>query len=594
MTPYGRRLSLLLVLLVITPLTYVPPVHAAGTVSISPSSVPLANTGDTFILTVRVDNILRMNGWDVMVQTNSTVITATSVSIDTSTLGSTSELQQCINGNLIIGNKCSPGDGPGVVHSSAASLGVRSNVNGPLFTITYSVLNGAYPYSYVHLPVESQEVVITDGTNATVTVATTDGAYGSQTPSPDFTINPVPGASAVVQGKSLNTTFILTGNNGIADTVALDASSDPSGLSFTWNDSTPVVVEGASVAVMLTIITSGSTPTTQYTIKVTGTPTMSRYHTVRLPITVQPPGDYILTVSPSQLLIHAGDTGQTTVIISSERGFSDTIKLGVRSDAVGVSVSLNTTTITLHPGGSVGANLIVNTPPANITFLYTLYVSANATHYQLSQVRDLYIKPPVPDIGFSVSSLKLTLKPGDSAALYVRLTSNDYFKGFSYLVATSISGVKLSYSNSTIPLSYYNETFSGIHWVTAGNSTLFLSTDASIPTGEHSLVLAVLSGSLSHSLTVTITISPSQSGTTGSSASARTPVQKLILGLQPVAYFGIIGVLATMLGVAAVLELRRPRSSGRRAFLEDSQPALYNPSKSAEDSPEGKPEEKKE
>ncbi len=181
---------------------------------------------------------------------------------------------------------------------------------------------------------------------------------------------------------------------------------------------------------------------------------------------------------------------------------------------------------------------------------------------------------PVPDIGLSVSSSKVTLKGGDSTKLSIQLTSNDYFKGIAYLVATSISGVKLSYSNSTIPLSYYNETFSGIHWVTAGNSTLTLTTDASIPIGDHNLVVAVFSSTLSHSLTIVLTVKGFTSTTpSGPSDSRGSLGQKLILGLQPMIYFGIIAGLAVALAVAAILEMQRPKPTGRRVFLEDASPA---------------------
>ncbi len=118
------------------------PVHAvrAPTVSINPSSRPLASAGSTVTYDVNVSNIDPSNpvaGWTIYVESNSSVLNPVSITLGTFLSGAIEQVL-CINGFAVVGPGCNIDDGMGIVHSEVYTTGSGNFGNGTLFTISFS------------------------------------------------------------------------------------------------------------------------------------------------------------------------------------------------------------------------------------------------------------------------------------------------------------------------------------------------------------------------------------------------------------------------------------------------------------------------
>ena len=176
----SRQLSTLLIALALVSLLLgtpeiFPSVHAAGLVYVNPPAIALQPIGSVFNVQVQVAGLDPFNGWDIQIQSNPSVVNATSLSIDGNLLAVNDSIQLFQVANCINGNSChASGDGMGVVHSAAFAIGSQlplGSSDGLLFTITYKVV-GSGTYSSIHV----FSAVIADAPNPIpVSVETQDG-----------------------------------------------------------------------------------------------------------------------------------------------------------------------------------------------------------------------------------------------------------------------------------------------------------------------------------------------------------------------------------------------------------------------------------
>lgn len=170
----------------------------AGVVCIAPTTATSCLAPSSFsgsagsLLKVAVDiNITKpINGFDVSVKTDSSVLYPQSIDYNNSVIPSKGNgvwADECINGQLVLGPRCTSWDGPGIAHLAAVGpLAWLSNrtVTGQLFTVTYVVLANTNstvgfqtgcPSSSV--PNTGICVTLADGTTTPVPVTIIDPAF---------------------------------------------------------------------------------------------------------------------------------------------------------------------------------------------------------------------------------------------------------------------------------------------------------------------------------------------------------------------------------------------------------------------------------
>lgn len=568
--------KVLLVLLITSPLLMnSPTAHAAGTLLVNPQDTNTLTVGSTFSVKIRVSSIDPFDAWDIQVSADQSVINATNISLIGNILSgtgtSTFTAVQCVNGGdglNHVGCQPSHGDEPGVVHSALVSTGPTglAHGNGLLFTITYNVVGTGYSDIQIF-----HDVLANGITGTRVGHTTVNGVYGVKPATPDYALSVANGNLNVTQGSKLNSTISLVSLNNFDGTIALSVNSSISGgLKVSLSPTTVHVSSGGANSSTLSIVTDNQTLTTQFTLAVTGTSTMLRPHSSTIYVSVLPPPDFVVSATPSLLWVRARDTNRTTVFVESRRLYSGTIRLdvnaviaGTTQPVPGLTTSLDTNTLTLPSGEIASTTLTVETPAANVTFRYTVKVTATAGDKK-SHSFDISVVPPPADFTFSTSALSLSVNPGSSGQLSVTIASQDYFEGMVYLFATSSSGTRLDFSPPKIPICIVRLLECPTR-TESGASNFTLSLDPSIASGVHFVILTALGGSVTHTLNVTFTVPQTSTRTSNGPLGSRT-----ILGLQPSIYFGIIAALGIGLAVAAVREVRRPKGSSRRTFLEDN------------------------
>jgi uncharacterized membrane protein len=170
------------------------------------------------------------------------------------------------------------------------------------------------------------------------------------TPPPDFTLSLNPTSLSVQQGSSGTTTLTITPQNGFTGTVALslvDGSGNPvSGISLS---PTSVTVSGSSpVNQTLTVSVAASVAPGTYSLQVRAT-SGSLAKTANLSLTVTPPPDFTLSLNPTSLSVQQGSSGQTTLTVTPQNGFTGTVALslvdGSGNPVSGISLSPTSVTV---------------------------------------------------------------------------------------------------------------------------------------------------------------------------------------------------------------------------------------------------------
>lgn len=532
-----------------------PSVHAAGLVYVNPETTPIQSVGSNFTVTVQVANIDPFNGWDIQIQSNSSVINATSLSIAGNifvanyTGSQIFPLANCING---VGVKCTSSDVMGVVHSAVLAFGSPlpsgPTAGGLLFTITYHVV-GSSTYSPIHILSE----VIPDGANPPVSVQTEDGIYGvppgqgfKLTASPNATSIRIgsPNATSTQKESRVNVTVTVSSFGGYSGVVYLTLKSSQSGLLLSLNVTSVSVLPSQASYVNLNVTSDPaySKYNQTGTVRITVTGTSSGLpETTIVSINVLPPPDFVMGVSPSLLKIHATNSGSSIITLDTQSGFSGSIHLRMDVPPVpGLRASLGATDLTISPGQPAMTVFAVRTPPSDLPFVYLINITASSQSLTHNPFQ-IIVRSPSPDFGFQVGGSGFVVQAGQSRSFTLNMTSVDYFRGQLFFLASSFSGIKEAFTRSSVALTLGN----------SSTSLMTITTDAYLAPGNHDINVTVLGTTflgvqVNHSQIITITV-------------IEGPVSKTILGVQPPIYFGIVGVLWLGIIGAAVREIRRPK-----------------------------------
>jgi len=308
----------------------------------------------------------------------------------------------------------------------------------------------------------------------------------------DFSITENPASITIQRGASSSSTITATSLNGFSGTVTLTdsispATSNPPVISL--SSSSLTLSSGGSASSTLSITTSSSTTSGSYTISVTGT-SGSLSHSVTIGLTVSQTADYSLTSSPSTVNILAGSSGTSTLTAASLGGFSGTVSLSVSTGA-GLTATVNPTSIVVGSGGTGTSTLTVSSSTIGS---YTVTVTGTSG----SLAHSVSVTVVVSDFSISISPSSLSLPRGSSGTSLITLTSLNGFSGTVTLstVVSPASGPRVFLSSPSITLTPGGQS----------TSTLTVRAQHKTPIGSYTITVTGTSGSVSHSVTMTVDI----------------------------------------------------------------------------------------
>ncbi len=390
---------------------------------------------------------------------------------------------------------------PTSVTVQAGSSGTSTLTLTSLYSFTGTVsLSATVSPSGLTASLSSASVTLTSGGTGTSTLtvsSTTSGSYivtilaisGSLSHSTkvtvkvtDFTISS-PSSLTVVTGLSKTSTITLSSLNGFAGAVGLATSVSPSGLTASVGPASVTLISGGTGTSTLTL---SSNTVGGYTVTVTGT-SGSLSHVVSISVTVIAPPDFSVTASPSTVTFPVGSSGTSAVTLTSLNGFTGSLTLSrTVTPSTGLTATCTSTSFTLASGGSATSNCSFSSSTTG-----TYAVTVSATNGTLTHSTTITVN--VSDYSISANSNSQTIIASASGTSTITLTSLNSFSGAVSLALTAPAGVTASLSQNSLSLG-------------VGGTATSTLTFSSTAIGNYTLTVTATSGSLTHSVQVTVKV----------------------------------------------------------------------------------------
>jgi subtilase family serine protease len=213
-----------------------------------------------------------------------------------------------------------------------------------------SALFGTNPASTTSLLTLSASGAAATGT-FTVTVTGSSGTLSGKAtimltvnPAGDYALSASPSSLTIAQGAKGTSAVNVNPLNGFNGSVSLSASGLPIGVTAAFN---PASTTSAST---LTLTASSAAPLGTFPITVTGA-SGALSHSTTVSLTVMPPPTFALAASPNSLSLARGSNITSTIMVTSQNGFTGSVSLSASGLPRGVTASFNpgstTTTSTL-------------------------------------------------------------------------------------------------------------------------------------------------------------------------------------------------------------------------------------------------------
>ncbi len=310
-------------------------------------------------------------------------------------------------------------------------------------------------------------------------------AYNWLRSTPDFTVSVSPSAVSVDPGGTATYTVTVTGTNGFAGDVALGLTGLPAGQGSAVF--TPSVVAGGNGTAQLTISTSSTATPGTSTLTVSGTGAgMTRSGSASL--TVVAPPDFSLGASPTSQTVPSGGSAAYVIGVTSMSGFTGDVQLS----AYGLPAAVGSMTLSpaVVPSGGTSqlqVATLANAPAG--TYPITVTGTSGSLSHSVTVTLTVYTR----DFSLSRSPSAVTVTRGQTATYTVSVTP---IGGFTGTVTLKLTGQPAGTSVSWI----------GNPVTGSGSATLKVRTTGSTVRTTYTLKITGTSGSLSHQVTVGLTV----------------------------------------------------------------------------------------
>ena len=297
-------------------------------------------------------------------------------------------------------------------------------------------------------------------------------------PPSNFTLAASPSSQTLNAGGGTSYNVTISPTGGFTGQVTLSVSGLPSGANGSFSPNP------TGTSSTLSVTTSTSTPTGIYTLTISGA-SGSLTHSTTVTLVVNGPPDFLLGASPSSQLVTQGGATNYNVTISPTGGFSGQVTLSVSGLPNGANGSFSP-----NPA-STSSTLSVTTSTSTLAGTYTLTitgVSGSLTHTVM-----VALVVVAPDYTLSASPSSQTVTQGGATSYNVMITATGGFVG---QVTLGVSGLPSGANGSFNPNP------------ATTSATLSVTTSTSTPAGTYTLTISGVSGSLTHSTTVTLVIAP--------------------------------------------------------------------------------------
>ena len=414
-------------------------------------------------------------------------------------------------------------------------------VNNYTGTITFSVtgLPAGATASFAPATVtNSGSTVLTITTAATtalgsypLTIVGSDGTVGHTAPvtllvaNPDFSLAATPASQSVIQGSSTSYTVTQTAINNYAGTVSFSVTGLPAGATATF---TPASLTGSGTTT-LGVSTSATTPAGSYTLTITGTDGVIS-HTASVTLVVSAI-DFSATIAPASQTVNQGNSTSYTITQTALNGYAGTVSYSV---VFGLPAGATATFTPASITGSGTSTLTIATTATTPIGSYTLTITGSDGVLSHTVAATLVVS--APDFSLTATPSSQTINQGSPTSYAVTLNP---ISGYSGTVSFSVSGLPAGVSGSFTPA-----TLTG-----SGSTVLNITTLASTTPGTYPLTITGTDGTLTHTATVTLVVTPAGDFQMAATIASQTvnPGQNTGYGITITSVNGFSGVVGLSL-----------------------------------------------
>jgi hypothetical protein len=303
----------------------------------------------------------------------------------------------------------------------------------------------------------------------------------------DFSLSASPSSARAQAGSPAVATISVTALNGYSGTVNLAVTPTcPAVLTCTLGSGS--VAAGGNTT--LTVATTSSTPAGNYIVTVTGTDSVnsSLTHTTTFTVTVP---DFSLSATPGSASIAPGQSPTSQIGASTSNGYSGTINLAVLSGCpANATCSLNPASIQVGATSTLTVATTASTPNGTYSVVVKGTDSANLS---LTHTTTFTVTVTTADFGMSASPSSFSIPQGGTGTSTIGVSS---IGGFASSVGVAVTACPLSLtcslSRSSVP--------------PGQSSVLTVKASANAPFATYPVTVTGTSGSLTHSVTVSVTV----------------------------------------------------------------------------------------
>jgi hypothetical protein len=209
---------------------------------------------------------------------------------------------------------------------------------------------------------------------------------------------------------------------------------------------------------------------------------------VSVTLVIPAPPDFGVAASPTSRSVNAGANAGYTVTVSALNGFTGPVTLGL-TGLPGMVGSATSTPATVSTAGTAQLAIATLTSAPGGSYPLTVTATSGSTIHTVA----VTLRVTARDFAISASPTGISVLRGQSGTYSVSVSS---LGGFTGSVGLSVTGLPTGAS----------ATFTPNPVAAPGTSTLTVQTTGSTPRSTFSLRITGTSGSLSHQITVTLSV----------------------------------------------------------------------------------------
>jgi hypothetical protein len=403
--------------------------HAGtGVVSVNGGTLVSApNAATTVNVPIQISGSNALNGFDIQVVANPSILQASSVSLSGSVLSSGGIILECVNGVLVVGATCSSQDGPGVLHLAVVTLGslTPNPTTGLLFTITYKIIGSTVgtPISFntgcLNTSIPNGDCVTVSNGTLTPVPETDQGTTFANLI--DFTVAPAFSRVSTPAGVSITDVINYASLGGFSD-ILVEKVTASAGLTATLTSGSVNLLSPATTG-SDTLTLSAATGDYSATVSTCGSFYFpSTCHSATIPVHVAPAG-ISLTLSKSGVTIPRGNTdSSTTINLAGASGFNGLVTF-TSSSVAGIAGTAPSATLTSDGSGysSATSTLTIAVSSSVATGTYTLTVTGSSG--ASSSMASIAVTVPGQGFGMVAVPNSIGIVRGGSVAANLNIVS---------------------------------------------------------------------------------------------------------------------------------------------------------------------------